>query len=64
MHRKKPCGAGLRPTGTISLEEHRVGGTKISRLIRTPSSLSACWRAVLTNFDFGSLSCSKSAPSL
>ncbi len=45
MHRKKPCGAGLRPTGTISLEEHRVGGTEISRLIRTPSSqcsLAAC----------------------
>ncbi len=37
MHRKKPCGAGLRPTGTISLEEHRVGGTEISRLIRTPT---------------------------
>ncbi len=37
MQRKKPCGAGLRPTGTISLEEHRVGGTEISRLIRTPT---------------------------
>ncbi len=35
---EEPCGAGLRPTGTISLEEHRVGGTEISHLIRTPSS--------------------------
>ncbi len=36
---KKPRGAGLRPTRTISLEEHRVGGTEISCLILTPSSL-------------------------
>ncbi len=36
----EPYGAGLRPTRTISLEEHRVGGTEISGLILTPSSLS------------------------
>ncbi len=40
MHKKKPCGAGLRPSRTISLEEHRVGGTEISGLILSPSCCS------------------------
>ncbi len=39
MQRKKPCGAGLRPSITISLEDHRVGGTEISGLKLTPSTL-------------------------
>ncbi len=35
MHKKKPCRAGLRPTGNISLEKHRVGGTEICCLLET-----------------------------
>ncbi len=65
MHRKKPCGAGLRPTGTISLEEHRVGGTEICWLKTDPqlTMLSLCLLArCLTNFDFGSLIALRSAP--
>ncbi len=48
MHRKKPCGAGLRPSRTISLEEHRVGGTEISGLKLNPSTL-ALSAALLEN---------------
>ncbi len=36
------CGAGLCPTGTISLEEHRVGGTEIRRLKMDPQLTVLC----------------------
>ncbi len=31
--------SGASPTGTMSLEKHQMGGTKIRRLKQTPSSL-------------------------
>ncbi len=43
----EPCGAGLRPTETISLEEYRVGGTKIRRLKTDPQLSALCLLADL-----------------
>ncbi len=58
MHRKTPCGAGLRPQEQFDWKKLSDGRTAISPLkLDTGALLALCLLArCLTDFDFGSLS--------
>ncbi len=61
---KEAVWGGAPPTGTISLEEHRVGGTEIRRL-KTDSQLTALCSLFCSltckDFGFGTLIALRSA---